>query len=92
MKTEKTPYVIGKKYLIRTVTMIYTGKLEKIFEHELVISTAAWIAETARWADSIKTGKFNEIEPYPENSEVVIGRDAILDATIVEWELPRTQK
>ena len=90
-KNENSPYKIGKKYIIRTITMIYTGKLEKIFEHELIISSAAWIAETERWTDSLKTGKFKEIEPYPDGN-VVIGRDAILDAMIVDWELPREQK
>lgn len=85
------PFQIGKNYLIRTVTMIYTGKLEAVYEKELVISSASWIAETKRWADSVKDGDFNEVEPYPDNCKVTIGRGAILDATVVNWELPRKQ-
>lgn len=86
------PFIIGSNYLIRTVTMIYTGKLEAVYEKELVISSASWIAETDRWADSVKTGEFNEVEPYPDNSKVTIGRGSILDATPVTWKLPREQK
>ena len=85
------PYSIGSNYLIRTVTMIYTGKLEAVYDKELVISSAAWIPETERWADCVEKGIFKEIEPYP-NGKITIGRGAILDAVPVKWSLPRTQK
>lgn len=86
------PYQVGKPYLIRTVTMIYTGRLIEVYPHELVIEDAAWIPETARWADTLREGNFNEVEPYCDGDKVIIGRGAILDA--VEWrnELPRRQK
>lgn len=86
------PYKIGSNYLIRTVTMIFTGKLEAVYEQELVISSASWIAETERWGDSVKNGKFKEVEPYPDNWEVTLGRGSIIDATPVSWKLPREQK
>lgn len=85
-------FVIGESYLIRTVTMIYTGKLVSIFDKELVITNAAWIPETARWADTVANGKFNEVEPYPDDAEVILNREAILDVTRVTWKLPREQK
>lgn len=59
--------------------MIYTGKLEAISEQELLISSAAWIPETERWADFVATGAHKEAEPYVRN--VVINRGAILDVT-----------
>ena len=86
------PFKIGSNYLIRTVTMIYTGKLEAVYEKELVISSVAWIAETNRWKESVKEGTFSEVEPYPDDCLVTIGRGAILDATPVSWKLPREQK
>ena len=86
------PFKIGSNYLIRTVTMIYTGKLEAVYEKELVISSASWIAETERWAKSVSEGSFKEVEPYPDKSLVTIGRGAILDAVPVVWKLPREQK
>lgn len=92
MANKSTPYKVGKKYMIRTVTMIYTGKLKQVFDKELILTECAWIPETKRWADSCSTGEFNEVEPYPEKAEIIIGRDAILDAFSVEWNLPRNQK
>ena len=86
------PFKVGSNYLIRTVTMIYTGKLEAVYDKELVISSAAWIPETERWADCIATGKFREVEPYPDDAKVTIGRGAILDAVEVKWKVPREQK
>lgn len=86
------PYVIGTNYLIRTVTMIYTGKLIAVYAGELLIENAAWIAETERWADSVANGVFREVEPYPDDKGVIINRGAIVDAVRVNWPLPRTQK
>lgn len=88
----KTPWKIGQPYQIRTVTMIYTGKLVKIYSNELVLSTVAWIPETNRWADSCATGNFKEVEPYPPDAEVIIPRGGILDAFVVTWELPTKLK
>jgi hypothetical protein len=87
-----TAFVIGENYLIRTVTMIYTGRLVKVFDKELVIVDAAWIPETERWANTVKDGTFKEVEPYPDNEEVILNREAVLDITRVHWKLPRSQK
>ena len=88
----KQPYVVGRSYLIRTVTMIYTGKLVSVGDKELVITRAAWIPETERWADTVAKGIFKEVEPYPDTTKVIIGRGSILDAVMVSWILPREQK
>ena len=86
------PFILNENYMIRTVTMIYTGKLAAVYDKELVLSECAWIPETERWADSCEDGKFKEVEPYPKDIKVIIGRGAILDAFPVSWELPRSQK
>lgn len=92
INVKDSSYVIGENYLIRTVTMIYTGKLVKVYDKELVITDASWIPETERWADTVKDGKFKEVEPYPDNTEVILNREAVLDVTKVYWKLPRGQK
>ena len=94
-KTEKTteklhPYEIGKNYFIRTVTHHYTGKLVDVFPHELVLSRACWIADDGRFADALKTGNFNEVEPFA--SDAIIGRGAIVDACVLMADLPTSQK
>jgi len=83
------PYKIGEKYLIRTVTMYYTGRLEKVGEKELTLSNAAWIADTGRYADALKSGELGEVEPI---GDVIVGRGAIIDAVVWNHKLPKDQK
>lgn len=85
-----SPYHLGENYFIRTITHHYTGKLIRITSKELVLEDAAWIADDGRFMNAIKDGTLNEIEPYQD--DVVIGRGAILDATIWRHKLPREQK
>ena len=82
---------IGENYLIRTVTMIDTGRLVDVGDHELVLEDAAWIADTGRFSDTLKSCSFNEVEPFPEDSKVIIGRGSIVDAIKIKT-LPRKQK
>ena len=89
-KERKGAWLVGEKYIIRTVTMIQTGRLAYLDEHELVLEDAAWIADTGRWADAISTGALNEIEPFED--DVIVGRAAIVDATVWRHALPRTKK
>ena len=70
---------VGQCYLIRTVTMIDTGRLVSIDDHEIVLEDAAWIADTGRFAASLKTLAFAEVEPFPDGL-VAIGRGAVVDA------------
>lgn len=92
INAKDSPLVLNENYLIRTITMIYTGKLVKVYDKELVLVNCAWIPETERWADTLEKGIFKEVEPYPNDSEVIINREAILDISKVYWELPRKQK
>jgi len=84
------PYVVGEKYLIRTVTHYYTGQLTSVYDNELVLDTAAWIPDTGRFYDAIKTGNVNEVEPII--GPLIVGRGAIVD--VIEWKnvLPCSQK
>ena len=81
---------IGKTYLIRTVTMIDTGVLVSVTDRELVLKDAAWIADTGRFSDALKSAEFNEVEPFPDG-EVIIGRGSVIDAVIIP-KAPRSQK
>ena len=49
MSESEAPYEVGKNYFIRTVTMSYTGKLIWVGEHELVLESPAWIADSGRF-------------------------------------------
>jgi hypothetical protein len=90
MQMSANPYRIGKNYLIRTVTMIDTGRVVAVTEHEIVLEDAAWVADTGRFADALKSGAFSEVEPFPDG-EVIIGRYSVIDAVQID-KLPREQK
>ncbi len=90
-KVSRNPYEIGKNYFIQTVTHYYTGKLIEVLPQEIVLEDAAWIADTGRFSDFIKDGKFNEVEPYP-SGKLVIGRGSLVQAFQWTHPLPRAQK
>ena len=81
---------VGKNYVIRTVTMINIGRLVKVTEEELVLEEACWIADTGRWMDFLRDGKYSESEPFQD--DVIVGRKALIDATIWRHKLPKDQK
>ena len=89
-----SPYdgLIGGEVMVRTVTMIYVGKLVAIYPQELVLSDASWIPETGRGAQFVKDGEISECEPYPNGMDVIVGRGAVLDACRWQSALPREQK
>ena len=89
-QSDDSVYEIGQYYLIRTVTMIDTGKIVRVTPQEIVLEEAAWIADTGRFADAVKAVKFNEVEPFPDG-EVIIGRGSIIDACKISSS-PRSQK
>ena len=86
-----TGWRIGSAYLIRTVTMIQTGRLIAVGEHELVLEDAAWIADTGRFSDALRGGSFFEVEPFPDG-QVIVGRGSIVDACALPFALPREKK
>jgi hypothetical protein len=79
----------GKKYFIRTVAFYYTGELIGQTDTELVLSQAAWIADTGRFHEAMESGKFSEIEPYPDDMKVIVSRASIIDACEWPHDLPR---
>ena len=87
-KTEaKCFWEIGEDYVVRTITMIYLGNLKAISETELLLEDCAWIPDTSRWNEFLTGKKPNEMEPY--KNDVIIGRNAILDATIMTVKVKR---
>ena len=88
--SDNVAWELGKVYLIRTVTMIDTGRLVLVTPQELVLEDAAWIADTGRFADALKKAEFGEVEPFPDG-RVIVGRGAVIDAVQIAVS-PRSQK
>lgn len=80
-------YQVGEDYVIRTVTMIYLGKLKQETNDALILEDCAWIPDTSRWSEFLKGKKPNEQEPYSE--DVIIYKGAMLDATIMKTKIKR---
>jgi hypothetical protein len=83
-------FIVGKCYLIRSVTMYYTGRLVSVTDTDLVLEDAAWVADTGRFAMALLSGELNEVEPFCD--PVIITRGAIVDATAWNHPLPREHK
>ena len=88
-ETQASPYQVGQSYLIRTVTLYYTGRVKRVTPKELVLEDAAWVPDTGRFSDALKTGALNEIEPM---GEIIIGRGAVIDASVWSHKLPTEKK
>ena len=88
------PYKVGKNYLVRSVNFTNVGKLVAVYENELVLSDASWVADTGRFNEALKDGieslDSSEIEPY--YGDVVIGRGSVGDCVEYKHDLPSRVK
>ena len=91
-QSKRLPMPLGKTVFIRTVTHHYCGIVAECVEEEVALSDAAWIADDGRFADAMRTGAFNDVEPYPDGLRVVINRASVIDWTVVPFSPPRAQK
>lgn len=80
----------GEQLLIRTVTMTLTGRVTGTSATWILLDDAAWIADTGRFADAIKTGDVAEVEPMGDH--VRVARAAIVDVTPWTHPLPDVQR
>ena len=81
-------WTLNKFYFIRTVTMHLIGRLVFVGRHELTLDQCAWVADSGRFSECLKTGKLNEVEPFPDGP-VNVGRGAIVDACLWNGEAQR---
>lgn len=87
---EESHFQVGKQYFIRTVTMHLVGKLISVNHKELLLQDASWVADSGRFHIALKNGELSEVEPF--SNDVIVGRDAIIDATVWEHVLPQRAK
>ena len=88
----QSPIRVDNKVFIRTVTHHHTGEIVLVLPTEIVLKDAAWIADDGRFSEALKTGVFNEVEPFPDGVFVSVSRGALIDAADWKHALPRTQK
>lgn len=83
------PFVVGKAYLIRTVTFHLLGKIERISGNFLVLSEACWVADSGRFSKAIKEGELNEVEFV---GDAIVSMTAIVDGFPWTHKLPKETK
>jgi len=88
--SDELPVNIGEKYFVRTVTHYMVGKLEEVKGGFLVFGSASWIADTGRFADFLKEGEPNEVEPVEGLYRVAIA--SVVDIFDFPHKLPDRQK
>ena len=91
-EAESHSLIIGEAVLIRTVTLHYTGRIKAVTRSDVVLTDAAWIANTGRFATALKQGLQPETEVEPFCDDVIVNRDVIVDVTKWRHALPRDQK
>lgn len=83
------PFVPGNRVFIRTVTYHSTGEVVGVVDGFVLLKDAAWVADSGRFSETIKTGALNEVEPV---EEMYVALGSVVDVFPWEHELPRTRK
>lgn len=88
-KLESLQDLVGSAVFIRTVTHYCTGKVVGVVDGFIELVDSAWIADTGRFMDALKTGELNEVEP---TERMWVSIASIVD--FFEWKhkLPTEQK
>lgn len=82
--------LVGKSFFFRTVTYHLTGRVEEVLHNNILrLSTAAWVADSGRFTQAIKTGTLNEVEPV---GDAYLNLDTVTDFFPWAHELPTEQK
>lgn len=81
--------LVGSKYFFRTVTYHLVGEVKKIVGRFAYLKNASWVADSGRFMDCIKDGKYNEVEPV---GDAFINLDSVTDFFPWKHPLPKDQK
>jgi hypothetical protein len=88
----QSPIHLGATVFIRSVTHYYTGRIILLTKEEIVLEDAAWIADTGRFSEAMKTGTLNEVEPYASGQLVSVSRGGVVDVAAWPFALQTTVK
>ena len=73
--------MVGTAFFFRTVTYHLLGRVKRTFGKFVELEDAAWIADSGRFMDFIKSGTVNESEPV---SSVFVNMDTVTD--FYQWD------
>jgi hypothetical protein len=81
--------LVGQKLFIRTVTYHMTGKVVKRMGAFIQLEKAAWIADSGRFSNALKTGELSEVEPV---GTMWVNLSSVVDFFPWKHTLPEIQK
>ena len=87
-----SPFSIGKKVLIRTVTHFQVGEVASVDSQFVQLKNATWIADSTRWHDCLSNGFSDSAELEPEPNPVWVAIGSIVDVREWNHELPSKQQ
>ncbi len=87
----ESPLRVGNAVFIRTVTMHHTGRIAALDGDMIVLAEAAWVADSGRFSEALRTGALSEVE-VPPDGIVCIGRGAVVDVYNWKHALPNATK
>jgi len=85
----ESPFIIGEKVLIRTVTFYAVGRIIAVKGKFIVLEDAAWVASTGRFSHAIENGSLEEVEPV--SVIVRVNMESIVDVYTWKHSLPIKQ-
>jgi len=81
--------MINKKFFFRTVTYHLVGEVTKLIGSIAVLKNASWVADSGRFANAIKEGALEEVEPV---GEAYLNLQTVTDFFPWNHNLPTKQK
>lgn len=81
--------LVGKSFFFRTVTYHLVGKIGKRLGKFFLLQDASWVADSGRFANAIKEGTLDEVEPV---GTAMVNIDSITDMFPWNHKLPDSQK
>ena len=88
--TKENPFIVGEKYLIRTVTYFLLGEVSKITGDFVTLKNASWVADTGKFSTCINNGTIDEVEVF--DVPVSVNMQSIVDFYKWEHSLPTETK
>lgn len=74
---------LGKIYLVQTATGFWMTGIVKLDASDFyILEKAAWIADTGRFHQAVKSSEFHEVEPLAR--DLVLMKQAIVMATEID--------
>ncbi len=80
---------VGEKYLVMTLTHYWTGEVTESTPGRTVLKDAAWVPDTGRLSEALRTGELKEVEPLPDGETLILNTSHITNGLVWPHALPR---